>query len=352
MKCDRVRELISEYYEDTLDAALKEKISIHMDSCASCRYDLESIKKTYKYLESIPDIDPPVNFRANILAKAAEIQERKTVKRKLFGMTWLYKPVKLNTARDFIAVCAGLILAALIYAVPQYSNNFISGVFDSSLPAYNNNLKSEIPIIINIEDMNKSKWMKRKMLRNSVWTEVSVEKSDEKEILYNVSISKNSLALISPDVVDDIKISVYLVDSGMFNINAIRANKAEWQGTINDTSSISIPVVADKSEKTMDLLIHCTANNYEFAQYVFLPSLVMNKPEVPGTGIQDIYVKLQTLAANYHLPVIANADMHTNINDQFNKYETLSAELRGMLDSTKFEWLCADGSVYVDNASK
>src|ERR1035438_9459410 len=58
MSCDKFREQIPECLAGRLDAAVREKLIAHVDTCAVCRSDLAEIGVVWRGLASLPVEEP------------------------------------------------------------------------------------------------------------------------------------------------------------------------------------------------------------------------------------------------------------------------------------------------------
>lgn len=68
MDCAKVRELISEYVEGTLPAALEQAVRAHQQRCSACRADLQAMQAIWTRLDALPSLDSPPFFHENVMA--------------------------------------------------------------------------------------------------------------------------------------------------------------------------------------------------------------------------------------------------------------------------------------------
>ena len=68
MRCDDIRELMSAHVDDCLDPAGEQHLADHLASCAHCRQELESLKRTVNLLHKLPPVTPPADLTAQIHA--------------------------------------------------------------------------------------------------------------------------------------------------------------------------------------------------------------------------------------------------------------------------------------------
>ncbi len=56
-ECDRVREWLSPYLDGELDSEEQHRVESHIESCRSCREELDSLRKTVSLVRSMPVIE-------------------------------------------------------------------------------------------------------------------------------------------------------------------------------------------------------------------------------------------------------------------------------------------------------
>lgn len=61
-QCDLARELLSPYIDGELGSEERQRVDSHLESCQSCREELDSIRKTISLVQSIPVIEPRRSF--------------------------------------------------------------------------------------------------------------------------------------------------------------------------------------------------------------------------------------------------------------------------------------------------
>src|ERR1017187_1169300 len=67
MSCDKFREQIPECLAGRLDAAAREKLIAHVDTCAGCRSDLAEMGAVWRGLVSLPVAEPDAGMRPRFL---------------------------------------------------------------------------------------------------------------------------------------------------------------------------------------------------------------------------------------------------------------------------------------------
>jgi anti-sigma factor RsiW len=75
MDCDRVRDLLEEYFEGTLPTRRHDAVSAHIAMCGSCAAELAQIERMTAALEAAPRVIPSEDLAAVILARVAELPD-------------------------------------------------------------------------------------------------------------------------------------------------------------------------------------------------------------------------------------------------------------------------------------
>lgn len=69
MQCDRAAEFFSDYLERTLDRPMTVALEAHLSHCAACREEIESLQATFAALESMPEVEPPVDGAWDVMRR-------------------------------------------------------------------------------------------------------------------------------------------------------------------------------------------------------------------------------------------------------------------------------------------
>jgi len=62
MKCEEIRDLLSDYLDKELDRNVQVKVDKHLQICHNCALELEQLKTSLRILEQLKNIEPPRNF--------------------------------------------------------------------------------------------------------------------------------------------------------------------------------------------------------------------------------------------------------------------------------------------------
>ncbi|WP_319586085.1 zf-HC2 domain-containing protein [uncultured Desulfobulbus sp.] len=360
MKCERAKELLSDLYEGNIDYALTDTVRSHIDSCAACKHEYNRLKSMWAALNTMPDIDPPADFRHNVILKLAQAQnDKQNAKRSLYSLKWSDFVGQLRASRKVAAVCAGVILTALLVSVPKDTYRYAAGIFRPdfapvTMPSRDTSVNDAAQTsVYDMSAIDKEKWMSRKLIRNAVWTSISGTQNGQNATLYKIELTKNNNALVNSSSIESIRVSVYIAPNNEYNIDTIKSDMPSWTGLITNDSSVTIPVIVDQSSDTVNLLITWTTNSNEYGQFVFLPSKNVTQSDLLNQGQlietdNNLYAELRSIAKDFGLPVVVNSNLHVDITPSAAGAGTLNKELRNLLSPVSLDWLSADNVVYVD----
>jgi hypothetical protein len=89
MRCERAQELLSEYFEGTIQNALRVPLESHINACSSCREAVDDLRFVWRVLDDAPVVNPPAGFRASVLQRLEakrDTEESGWLKRLLSGI--------------------------------------------------------------------------------------------------------------------------------------------------------------------------------------------------------------------------------------------------------------------------
>ena len=108
MECAKIKDLLSEYIDGTLDAQTKALIDEHLLACPKCNEELASLKTLIRELGSVESIKAPDDF----LEKLHERLEPRVSFRKIMRM--LFVPRRIKIPLEFATATA---MAVLIFSI-------------------------------------------------------------------------------------------------------------------------------------------------------------------------------------------------------------------------------------------
>jgi hypothetical protein len=136
MKCEKAKELFSDFCEGSLQRAMMVSLESHVGECENCRSELDGLKRVWSALDAAPVIDPPANFRELVWEKI-DNQEKQAAKPRTLKVALGWK--SWFTRRSLALAAVVLILLVLApFAIPgKYSPAGwwnIRDLFDKSPP--------------------------------------------------------------------------------------------------------------------------------------------------------------------------------------------------------------------------
>ncbi|MTI81286.1 MAG: DUF4349 domain-containing protein [Firmicutes bacterium] len=82
MKCQEVRDNLSAYLDNMLSKEEARNISAHLLVCNDCRTQWEDLKEACSMLASLPEVEPPPEFRAELRQKLSAMPKPETDKKR------------------------------------------------------------------------------------------------------------------------------------------------------------------------------------------------------------------------------------------------------------------------------
>lgn len=109
MNCERIRELLSEYIDNALDAQAKSSVEEHLKECRRCPEELASLKAYREKMGSLKDIKAPEGFLKAVHERLERRSEFEKIMRKIFV------PIHIKVPMEALAVAASVLLIITIY---------------------------------------------------------------------------------------------------------------------------------------------------------------------------------------------------------------------------------------------
>lgn len=368
MKCERARELFSEYLEGSIDYALTATVRGHIDQCSTCRHELELFGQMGDMIGSLPEVEPPSNFRHDVVMRAARMQhEHSREATGAFGLSWDYLFGRLVPARAVAIACAGAVLAALMLRVPQGMYDYVvqqmggrPGVVGMAeqQPAGADAIEAS-SLYSNVKPV----WQSRILGRNTLWVSVAASEVGEGRSLHEVALSINQEALFYRGRVRDVSLrigaEVYLLPPNQFSLDGEHRPSLLWEGNVlGDAPPVVLPMILDSSQGPANLLVSYRFRDRDFAQIVLIPT---GNKHMSSTNTFDfsvrpgfrpvgnnLYLTLQSLAQNYGVTIIANAKLDVKPSVVELGSDSMEDALRKALRPVGLTWGFIDKAIYVD----
>lgn len=84
MKCEQIREKLSEYLDGLLDRDTSGFIQSHLASCPRCQAEVQAMAETKRVVAGLPVVEPPPGFSQRVMGRVREEAERPNLFRRLF----------------------------------------------------------------------------------------------------------------------------------------------------------------------------------------------------------------------------------------------------------------------------
>jgi len=356
MKCERARELFSEYVEGSIDYALTATVRSHIDQCRACRTDLKSFLKTWDAIGTLPEVQPPSSFRHDVVMRAARLQHEQR-KPAGYGFAGAARDLlfrRLIPVRAVAIAAAGAVLAVMALS--------ISSVVDGKNPLLS--VLGQLNFAWTERVNDKEEWLSRRTWGNKLWVSLEAREFGPGSVYYEVVLEINNKAL--PEIenkVDRIACTVYVLPPDNFGLDDGDLRGAVWAGDVRGQSPVHIAVPGISSSSVypapVTLLIRYRVKNRPLSKLVFIPTENSNgrssDPMSLYTGsaaksaAENLYSSLQSLSQRNGVAVIANV-LHvvppTPANLRPGKTENVMRVL--CPDRGRLAWAFMDGAVYVD----
>jgi len=128
-KCNEINELMSLYIDNLLDDSTRAEFEEHINTCASCREELDGLKKVIELCRNVDEVELPEGFREELHQKLVAEKEK------------LYKSKGTNLLGKYIRICSTIAACLLI--------SFFAGRFIADnyfLPAKHDNMTKSAEI--------------------------------------------------------------------------------------------------------------------------------------------------------------------------------------------------------------
>ena len=113
MECTKVKKLLSEYIDQTLDFKTNEIIKEHISLCKICSEELSALEKCIRNVSSLKQAQAPEDFLQRVHERIERRFEFERIMRKLFV------PTKVKIPLEFAGVLATVVLVIMVYRVIQ-----------------------------------------------------------------------------------------------------------------------------------------------------------------------------------------------------------------------------------------
>ena len=138
MECAEIKELLSEYLDETLDSKTKVLVQEHVQTCSGCKAELDSLRSLVGVLGSLEPVKTPDDF----LDRLHERIEKRSTFSKL--MRKLFVPMRIKIPMQFAAVTAVALLVLAVVRTQQPHKRVARTVKDSAPVELAKKIPSEV----------------------------------------------------------------------------------------------------------------------------------------------------------------------------------------------------------------
>ena len=108
MDCKKIRELLSEYIDGTLDAKTRDVVEEHLKTCKGCKEELEALKACIREVSSLKGVKAPGDFLERVHQRIEQKSGFRDILRRLFI------PLQVKIPLEVAAVVATVLLVVHI----------------------------------------------------------------------------------------------------------------------------------------------------------------------------------------------------------------------------------------------
>jgi anti-sigma factor RsiW len=92
MNCRRVRKRLAAYQDGEIGGEERERISVHLEGCPSCRSSYAELERVWQELGSIPEIEVPGGFERRLLSRIHAPADHRSRRRFPSAFQWFPAP--------------------------------------------------------------------------------------------------------------------------------------------------------------------------------------------------------------------------------------------------------------------
>lgn len=116
MKCSKIKPLLSEYIDETLDAHTRSRVEQHLLECKTCQKDYSDLKNIIGEVRELPAVGAPDDFLESLHARMESRFDLKKIGRTLFV------PFKIKIPLELLSAAAAAMIIFFFINVFQQEN--------------------------------------------------------------------------------------------------------------------------------------------------------------------------------------------------------------------------------------
>lgn len=285
MKCDLAIQHITDYIKDRVDAPLRVILDHHYSECALCRQELEGERELLSLFEGLPEVEPPLGFRAQVMGRIAEQPHRRT---------WLSRwSLPVGTTR---VPFAGLALTALAAGI-LFTSTPIGDVMKMGSPDVSDffpgNPAAKPAYTGQPELLFSGPAIPAQMLRGTAEINFTLKPTED---LTHGKVVLNPLTS-----------GLTCENRGVWN----GQGEVLWQGSLKAGESVTIPLKFKASRKDLHrALLHVEGDNAKqnYRRMIFIPALDLNATfdTKPLKGDWSTTEAVEELARHYGVIIVSD----------------------------------------------
>lgn len=212
--CAKVRELASEYVEETLPSGLTRAVRAHLDACPVCRADVDALRAVWRRLDTLPVVEPPPFFHENVMTAVERHARRSAAWHSLLPRLGR---VALTTAATggAVSLLAWTLLLPTLSPVQQADRTVLPITIGPSRPdiSATPRLRLERTTVVDPQHGPAYEW--------SVWIEGAARGTARFDVLPDASLEKKLRAVrftLGPDAPQRLRVPFAAVQGNTLNL--------------------------------------------------------------------------------------------------------------------------------------
>ena len=325
MKCEKAKEVFSEYLEGTIEPPLAVALRNHLSECSECRFAYAQFEAAWQVLNSMPAVEVPTDFHNKLMER---VEASRAVRLMLFGVDWRAVLTTRIPVRTFAAVVALTVFAAMtIFIAPQ---------------------GGKVGPVLSPGPIMETPSAKRVFTNMQPGLQIAVERQSA-----NNDLNVYDIVLRLAPGVKIVWPAVYVVPEWNGSIDDLRkkAHSPVFQRTIRSDEEFAVPVVvehSDASRQPITVYVAWTHEREQFDALIFLPRQRTSSPLVESSsrGGTDIFEALRTISAHYAAVIVADGNLNAEA-PAFQMSGTAEKALGAISGALPVKWIKVGHKIYV-----
>jgi len=151
MLCKNVLPLLSEFYDEVLDAGISVQVSQHLDQCDPCRKEFESLSLLQGKLKSLKGIQAPEFLGSLVEHRIAEIRQNSWRRNLQNGLERIWSKIRTTESTWYITKALGTVMTSIFFFLICGNNIPLSFIEDpmgqySISPGSRLQVRQDVPV--------------------------------------------------------------------------------------------------------------------------------------------------------------------------------------------------------------